>query len=324
MIPESYRALGVEPGERRPVFAILRIGKKHGQRGQPTDRGNFYVVEPVASQREFEKSRGGTFKAPYRGEHPEFAAYNRRENRTSFRGILPYAALTECWEVRRRAASLPGHPQHPNLFVTCESRDGERAERLIAIGESAAEHRKNSVDQDWVGEKPEDEAWASIACPGALCEYAQSGECSTRAWLYFIANEPDLPRVLMRYQTGGQATTIQNIGAFFADLDRMARAVGLLLDNVAGIPFVLNLSTAVSRKHGRMMPVVQMAVDGTITQVLTERRADVELSGGRLEVELLPPIQSTDTEESKSLDIIDAEPSKPGQSELFGAGGRDE
>lgn len=315
MIPASYRAMGVDPDFRRPVFAVLRIGKKHGDRGQPTDRGNFYVVEPTADQREFRKSGGGSYKALYREDHPDFATYNQRQTRTTFRGILPYAELTRCWEVRRWAAKLPGFPQHPNLFLTCESRDGETAERLYQVGQQRADASiyQQTPEPLRVEGKPEDEDWRSIRCPGRLCEFAQSGECKTRAWLYFICNEPEQPRVLMRYQTGGQATTIQNIGAFFEDLDHMAAAAGVELRNVAGIPFVLNLSVAISRKHGRRMPVVTMALDGTMTEVLAARRADVELSGGHIEAQLLPARTDTDDEPSKALDIIDAEPSKPGK-----------
>lgn len=80
---------------------------------------------------------------------------------------------------------------------------------------------------------------------------------------------------------------------------------------------MLNLSMAISRKHGRQMPVVTMAMDGTVTEILTARRADTEMSGGHIEVELLPEKTDTDDEPAKALDIIDAEPSKPGQQAMF-------
>ena len=316
MIPDTYEKLGVHPGERKPVFAVLRVGKKESQRGQPTDRGRFYVVQPAADQREFHKAAGGTYKAPFRAEHPAFDAYHEREDRTTFRGVLPYRLIHDVWEVRRRAAKLPGYPQHPDLFVTCESRDGETAERLFQIGDKAA---KTTPPEDVpeVAGKPENEGWFTLPCPGDLCEFAQSGECKVKSWLWFLSAEPDLPHVLMRFHSGGQKTTVQNVGRFFSDLQAQAEAVGLELTNLAGIPFILSLSPVTSRKAGTRFPVVTMALDGSIMSALAARRADAALAGGQIEVDLLPESTETDSEPAKAIDILDAEPSKPGQGEMF-------
>jgi hypothetical protein len=309
VLPEHYIDMGVQPDQRKPVFAILRIGKKDPERGHPIDKSNFYVVEPTAQARQFQKRGGQTYSVPSRALSQEFERFNEQKRRSTFHGILPYASMTDCWVVRRRADQLVGYPQHPNFLPTCETQDGKTATRLYQIenGDSTLPPEGSRP----VEGKPDDEKWFSIPCPGSLCEFAQSGECKTRAWLYFIANEPNMPRVLMRYQTGGQSTTIQNIGAFFDDLYLMASSFGVKINNLAGIPFVLNLTLATSRKHGRQMPVVTMALDGTATEVLTAQRADAELAGGKIEVELLPEGE-TDTEEDLSLDIVDAEPSKPG------------
>lgn len=250
MIPESYEAMGVDPGDRKPVFAVLRIGRKDAQKGHPIDKGNFYVVDPQARDAKFQK-RGGEYSAPYRADSEAFIEFNSKSARTTFHGILPYPQLEQCWEVRRRAATLPKFPQHPDTFLTCESCDGETAKRY--------------TDGD---DGPE---WAEIDCPGHLCEFAQSGECKTRAWLYFIANEPGCPRVLMRYHTGGQSTTVQNIGAFFADLDRMAAGTGRRITNFQNIPFVLTLAPVKIRSKNRLVAVVSMALDGSITDVSTLR-----------------------------------------------------
>lgn len=312
MIPASYRKLGVEPDNGKPIFAVLRIGKKHGQRGYPIDSDKFYIVQPGTDQREFSSSGGKAYKAPFRPEHPAFAAFHKRDDRKTFRGILPYRDIHDCWTVERRAKEIPEHPSHPDLFVSCRSKDGETAERLFQIGNSTAKAQppKNSTA---IEGKPDDEVWFKIDCPGSLCEHAQQGRCTTRAWLYFVAKEQDLPQVLMRFQTGGQKTTVQNIGRFFEDLERMAAAIGVEVTNLAGIPFVLNLGAVASRKAGTRFPVVQMAVDGPLTAALTARRADAELAGGSVEVELLPESTETDSEESRALDIADTEPSKPGQ-----------
>lgn len=318
MIPDSYEKLGVHPGDRKPVFAVLRIGKKEATKGMPTDRGRFYVVQPSADQATFQKRDGGTYKAPYRPEHGAFDAYHARDNRRTFRGVLPYRMLLDNWEVRRRAKEIPGYPMHPDTFVTCESKDGETAERLYQLGGKTAKAEPPKDASEAEG-KPEDEGWFKIPCPGSLCEFSQAGQCSTRAWLYFIAAEPDLPHVLMRFQTGGQASTIKNIRSFFEDLQAQAEGVNLELTNVAGIPFIFSLSAGVSKKSGRRFPVVTMALDGSIMSALAGRRADAALAGGTIEVDLLPESTETDSEEAKAMDILDAEPSKPGaQAPLFG------
>ena len=131
MIPESYTAMGVDPGDRKPVFAVLRIGKKDPERGHPIDKGNFYVVSPQVQQVKFGASGGRQYSAPMRPESPDFAEYNGRDKRTTFRGILPYPQLEQCWDVRRRAATIEGFPQHPDKILTCECRDGETAERAV-------------------------------------------------------------------------------------------------------------------------------------------------------------------------------------------------
>ena len=310
--PETYRKLGARGGGK-PVAAVLRVGKK-GPKGNPIEAtgqdAGFYVVRAEAI---------GTAAKLTRPLHAAFTPYNDQPpaDRRTFKAVLPYSTVEQVWEMRRTAKEIKEYPRQPSRFVTCQSTDGETAERLYQLSQQSAERSPQDDgapdDAERIAGTPEDEHWYRIPCPGDLCPHHIRRECHPNSTLYLLADEDDCPHVLLRFWTGGGATTVNRIASFFDDLHETVRGFNLELTNLATLPVVLSLGQGMNRKEGRRYPVVSITLREMATVALKAQRERFAEAGAVLELpaaidgEVIPEEDET----SKAHDAVDTSPGRP-------------
>lgn len=283
-------------GNRPPIGAQLRLGRKNPQKGHPELSGRWFIVSPHESATTF-GNRKGTVKLPL----PEFASFNSRSERepiTVFRGELVHANRADCWRYERRAQQLPGKEwvNHPNRRAACSSPDGVTATRLYGIGEDGAED------------------WREIECPGRQCEFSQEWSgmrpCKVSTTLLFVPRWKDdgLPAPLMKWCTGSWASA-ESVEGFFNFIEDRANEMGLEGFSYMGLPFILTVTKKTQPKQGRSFPVVTMTPDGDLVNAFICQRQNLELAG--VETKLLPAVSEI------PQDVIDADEvdvcSVPGQ-----------
>lgn len=312
--PETYRKLGANPGNRRPVAGVIRVGKK-GPTGNPIEShgqdAGYYVVRAEVQTREKKKRDGGTYQEKFRTMHAAYSGYNDNPpaDRRIFNAVLPYAELTRVWELRRKAKELKGYPRHGSLYRACQSEDGETAERLYEIGGRSGP--EPPPEATVVEGKPDGETWYRLPCPGDLCQHTQRGECRTEATLYLIADEEGCPRQPLRFWTGGSKTTVQNIAAFFEDVEEQVRGLGLQLTNYSMIPVALQLGQGTG--DGKRYAITTLILRDVAAVALKAQREMIAAAGGHLELPAVIDggVVPEETEESKAFDAVDAAPGVP-------------
>lgn len=252
---------------REPVGAVLAIGRKASEKGNPTETDRFFIVQP-------NEERG------VRPQHPAFVPYNSAEPamRQSVRGNFVHATIAEAWLYHLAAIRLPRHPNAPNMRPTCTG-DGRRATR-------------------YMGEKEGREDWQEIECPNQLCAYRQGQPPACRPFgrLYFRprwANDK-LPALLMKWETRAWRS-ISNVVGFFDHVSTQAEHLHLIPPRPAGasfnpacpiygLPFVLTMGKKTQPQHGRAFPVVTISPDADLIAYFLEQRKRLAEVGGRLQL----------------------------------------
>lgn len=249
---------------REPIGAALTVGIK-GANGAPTEKDRFHILDASASEAEFQKRDGGTYKAPVRVPHPAFAVFNGAgpDRRRVVQARLAHARINDLFEYRLQCAKSARIPAHPGKAPVCQG-DGRAARR-------------------WDGHQ-----YLDIPCPGERCEFSQPGppdrsgrpsrpDCGP--WMRFLARFdfpatarklPDgtdqvvrLPAITFKL-TSGSWNTVRNFLGFF-DAFRAACA-GFGVDPNAvplfGLPVLLTLSEKTNSEAKSRFPVVGIQVAG--------------------------------------------------------------
>jgi len=217
---------------RKPVGAVLRIGRKAG-RGFPTDRDQFYLVSPK------QDSTG------CRPLHPAFTYYNRapEEQRRSLSCILVHASQEQACNMQLMCYRAPGLASHPDGFPSCTG-DGDDATR-------------------WTGERFE-----PIPCPGERCQYRQPGStgkgaaraCKPDVRLLFqpVWAKGDMPTPLCEFASKSWNTAANLLG-FFEYLRVQAQELGVAQPNLYGFQFQLTLTEQTKPSKKARFPVVTIS-----------------------------------------------------------------
>jgi hypothetical protein len=313
------RIAGITP--REPIGAVLRIGRKNPDRGQPEMNDQFFIVEPHQSPLMVQRG-GKSVDVGQRRPHPDFAFYNSlpADKRRTFYGMLVHATEAEAGDWRYNAMELPGTmpkkdggvawPKVPGFKgAACSSEDGRTASRLYGIGE------KGELD------------YREIPCPNKACEFQQrfsslpkgvkNPPCGSYGRLYFMPRwkaadyemeeVPRFQRPPMKWITGSVGSVANLIGFFdslaaFVDqgLRRQPGEIGYY-----GVPFVLRLGMSTNPKEKTRFPVVRVTPDGEFADFFMGREQQLRMAGAG-ELKLIATA-ATDPDEIEVLpeDIID-------------------
>jgi hypothetical protein len=257
---------------REPVGAVLAIGRKSSEKGNPIETDRFFIVQP-------NEERG------VRPQHPAFVPFNGAEPalRQSVRGNFIHATIAEAWLYHLAAIRLPKHPNAPNMRPTC-SGDGRRATR-------------------YMGEVDGREDWQEIECPNRLCAYRQGQPpaCKPFGRLYFRPrwSNDKLPALLMKWETRAWRS-ISNVVGFFDHVSTQAEHLHLIPPRpegamfnpacpIYGLPFVLTMgrktqAAKTGEEKGRAFPVVTLSPDADLIAYFMEQRKRLAEVGGHLQL----------------------------------------
>lgn len=304
---------------REPVGAILRVGRKHPQKGYPIDRQRFYVAKTT---------QDASGAKPL---HPAFAPFNAPVEDPSTRATvlmgIVHATRDECSEMYLRNQRSPRGSNPPNMRPFCTG-DGISASR-------------------WDGERGE---FCGIACLNEACEYRQPGSghrgqgraCKPHArllaqilWRREVAGlDVDksrlMPSVLCRF-TSNSWNTAAAIKGFFDAWDRLAlqltRQGADLVDtaqnmetgeheiiarkfSLVGAKFELSLQEKADKDprtgESRRYPIVVMSpVDDPLTHLLHQATAIQQIrDSGRAAVAML---RDPDQQDQRTADYLSNE-----------------
>jgi hypothetical protein len=250
---------------REPVGAVLTVGRKSSEKGNPVETDRFFIVQP-------NEERG------IRPQHPSYQPFNGADVklRQSVAGNFVHATIAEAWSYHLAAIRLPKpHPNAPDMRPTCTG-DGRAATRYMG----------------------EQRGFEQIPCPNSLCEYRQGEPPSCRPFgrLYFRPRWTGgkLPELLFKYETRAWRT-ISNIVGFFAHVSTQAEHLGLIpprpegaefnpLCPIYGLPFVLTMGRRTQAKKQRSFPVVTISPDVDLVSFYLGQRKQLAEMGGRLQL----------------------------------------
>lgn len=225
---------------REPVGAVLSVGKK-GPSGNPVEKDRFHLLDPMPD--------GNNRRHP----HPRFKPFNDAEpaDRRVVVGQLVHQSELQCFGYKLLAYRAKGHPSHPRRLPFCEG-DGIRARR-------------------YVGLINEEHTFEDIVCPNDKCEFRVRpktgrglGPATCKPWsrLLFriLWNGGNLPSMLVKYTTGGWATTKNMIGLF----DQIRDMATMVLGNgrpytLGGFEFTMTLGEGTNPEQHTRYPVVTFA-----------------------------------------------------------------
>lgn len=215
---------------REPVGVVLSIGRKDPQRGFPTDKDRFYLVQPR------ETSIDGKGVRP---AHPMFTVFNQAapEHRRVIRGNIVHANERDCFEWHLKAQVLD-RKGHPNRRPCCVG-DGARATR-------------------WMGGAPDN--FAEIDCPHDLCPYRQKTPPDCKPWMRMLfqlnwKEGSPMPAMLCKFTSAAWNTTA-NFRGFFDSIHTAAAQLGIRDYTLFGYPFVLTLTEQTKPSANSRFPVV--------------------------------------------------------------------
>jgi hypothetical protein len=256
---------------RAPVGAVLRVGRKNPDTGEPIEKDRFYIVTPTTERREFRARSGRTYGSPASSLHPDFRQFNiasaggvdlyanprqqaKGDGIRSLRGVIVHSEESDAERHYLRAMKLKGKmpngepwPVAPNRAPACKG-DGENALRLFGVGEDG------TLD------------YRPIPCPDRLCEFRQgsSPDCKAHALLLFMPRWKDgaaLPSPLMKWSTGGW-NAAASLAGLFQFIRGLAEGLHVTDLSLAGFPFQVTLSQKTDAVHHTSYPVVSFAPDG--------------------------------------------------------------
>lgn len=231
---------------REPIGACLTVGTK-GPKGNPIDRGKFYVKSPDMA--------GDGARPP----HPAFRAFNENEGvfRQRVAGVLVHSAWPECFEFGLRAQVLPKHPTHPRKVPACVG-DGVRAVRYAGTGEDGSHD------------------FREIACPHDACEFRQGDPKPCKPWMRFLfrpiwPGEGKLPTPLMKF-TSQSWNTVRNFVGFRDYVESQARSLGVTDWTWYGVTFEMTLTEKSDPSKKSRFPVVTITPTADVQSFLVAQR----------------------------------------------------
>jgi hypothetical protein len=239
----KYRGIAGFEG-REQSGGCLTIGRKHTEKGFPTDKDRFWITNP--------RETDGIKQL-----HPKFTKFNeaKRELRLSISGNLVHATEQECFEYNRNAQVLD--KAHP-FKLPCCSGDGIRASR-------------------WMGGDPSN--FKDIECPGDKCEFAMGDNPKCRVWMRFMfrvrwRDNSEMPAMVLKYASKGKNTLANFIG-FFKSIHRDARNLGLKDYTLFGFPFIMTVADQTNSVKKTRYPVVTITSDMDTIEFFTMQREKI-------------------------------------------------
>jgi hypothetical protein len=243
---------------RKRIAVALTIGKK-SDRGQPTEKDRFHILEGDAEDKEYKRNDGGAYKAPTRAPHPEFTEFNKAGAafRRSIPVVLQHLTIRELWEYRYDCASNPislqrGIPSHPKKASCCRG-NGEIADRWDGSG------------------------WKRIPCPGEACPLRQPGppfngrpqKSPCGPWMRFLGafdwrrDGKPVPDYGFKF-TSGAWGTISHFKGFADDFNTICIGFGVdpLDVPLFGMPVRLRMWEDTNRASQSRFPVASIAYEG--------------------------------------------------------------
>lgn len=233
--PTRYNGIRGLTG-REPVGAVLRIGRKHPERGFPIDRDRFYFARTT---------QDATGSRPL---HPAFATFNGAADASkcaTVRLAIMHATRDECFEAYLRNQKAPARGDSPP------------GERPWCTGNGTAADR-------WNGREFE-----RIVCPNDRCEYRQPGSgargagraCKPHARLLAQVWWPEefgerFPSMLVRFSTNSWNSAAALLG-YFDWWDRVALELTLrgadLVEYVEGYDADGNVERVITARRYSMI-----------------------------------------------------------------------
>lgn len=227
---------------REPVGAVLRVGKKHEQKGYPVDRDRFYVCQVRMD---------GDKKRPL---DPRFEPFNTAP--------LQYRRDVDAWLVHAEADDIH------NVNLACFRPRGASTppdNRYFCVGNGRVAERWDPRAKNGQG------AFVQIPCPNDACVFRQKKHsadgCKPNVTLLFRPDWGDgskLPTPLMRLDSRAWNTGSNLIG-FFEHIQTqidglIARGVLPAQPSLYGFPFRISLREETSsRDGGKRFPVISFS-----------------------------------------------------------------
>ena len=275
----DFRGIG-EIHARTPIGAVLQIGwrKKDEQTGRWEYAGSFggsagkgmkrcfNIMSPVPNT----IVKRGSFEAPSRLPHQNFAAFNHADPAmcNSVRAVLVNSAERLAYRKNLGAYKAPGgKPQPPAGSDWWCRGDGQDARRFTGGGKDGYE---------------------AIPCPGRMCEFQQDGSgqggrgthcrCNLALVAQFRWNNQSLPEVVFQWDSKGW-TNAGYLDGLFQQVDEAAAVLGYKPHTlpVIGLPIVMQLSE--KTKPGKSYPVVSVSADGNLFQWV-QRAHELHMASG--------------------------------------------
>ena len=247
---QGIEGLGQNAGSGRNQAwgAVITIGTKDPNRGNPSQTDKFFVKKPHSISKKI-----GSRSVIMREPDPDFERYNQ-SNKPALRQTIRFyivhpSNLNQGWDsmidsfqFQLKAYQLPKHKMNPNKIPTCMG-NGKNAKR-------------------WDGKE-----FQEIKCPNHLCEFRQGkpAPCKPFARLAFqLRWEEDkpwagLPTPLVKFETHSWYNIDKVIIPFFAGLHKQALALGAHNYNLYGLPCAIKLGKR--QAAGNLVPAISIATD---------------------------------------------------------------
>ena len=235
-------------GRNQAWGAVITIGTKDPNRGNPSQTDKFFVKKPHSVAKKI-GGRSSIFREP----DPDFDRFNNSNNpalRQTIRFYIIHPAhmrnkwdsMIDTFQFQLKAYQLPKQPMHPNKIPTCMG-NGKNASR-------------------WDGNE-----FQNIKCPNNLCEFRQTkpAPCKPFARLAFqLRWEEDkpwsiLPTPLVKFETHSWYNIDKILIPFFAGLHKQATALGADNYNLYGLPCTIKLGKR--QASGNLVPAISIATD---------------------------------------------------------------
>lgn len=271
---------------RAPVGAVLRVGKKTGPRGNPTETDRFFIASPSSEN-------------DIKAEHPGFTWFNQSQNldsRRTIRGVLVHQSEADCYE--SGLSNYVSEKMHPNRLPFCSSKDSKTATR-------------------WMGGDADN--FKTIDCPNDRCEFRQKRPskptpCKPMVRLLFHLRwsegtsraltdkgHPPPDEILCRFASGSW-NTAANIEGFFDHIRNASKGLGLHGYSLFGFPFVLTLGRKTKPGERHSFPVVTMTPTIEPAPFFMQQRENLRELGGQV-----PQVEALTDQSQQDAVVVDSE-----------------
>jgi len=240
---------GHAEGSKQAWGAVLTIGRKHPEKGFPTDTDKFFVKQPQTISKKV-----GNRTTLYRENDPDFNRFHLSD-KPQLRQIIRFYivhpvhmrdgwdSMIDTFSFQLKAYQIPKIPAHEQGIPSCVG-NGKEAIR-------------------WDGKD-----FSEIKCPNNLCEFRQGrpSPCKPFARMAFQMrwdeNEAwgNLPTPFTKWETKSWYNIDKVLMPFFAGLHKQAMALGVENYNLYGLPCVIKLGKRASKK-GNVVPAISIGTD---------------------------------------------------------------